>query len=288
MTEGIDVYEGNGAVDWGRTGKAFAFIKAFQAGYGPDSRFAANIAGATGAGILPLPYCYVVPSIPPMRDQAAALLARLGEVGGIKEDWGLMADWEDDSGIDLHADLLAGALDFHGTIFRALGIKSWLYSNHDYLSRHNLIGHPELAAVANLHLADWTTIPPAPIDPWGVARMWQYSDTGSVPGVVGPCDLDRFAGTIDELRALGWGYIPDPLQGQPTDPPPDVATNSQGEATDVNAAAQAISKHALSAYYLVSTAVALPLPPQLRQACDLIMLAKSDADAIARVSGLLS
>ena len=36
-------------------------------------------------------------------------------------------------------------------------------------------------------------------------EMWQFSQTGSVPGIVGNVDLDRFSGSLDDLTALADG-----------------------------------------------------------------------------------
>jgi hypothetical protein len=38
--------------------------------------------------------------------------------------------------------------------------------------------------------------------PWSTATMWQYSWTGSVPGIEGPVDRDAFLGSLAGLQAL--------------------------------------------------------------------------------------
>jgi lysozyme len=53
-----------------------------------------------------------------------------------------------------------------------------------------------------LWLADWT--PPADaVSPWGVNwSLWQFTKAGVVPGVVNPCDLNRFSGSQADLETL--------------------------------------------------------------------------------------
>lgn len=36
-------------------------------------------------------------------------------------------------------------------------------------------------------------------------EMWQFSQTGLVPGIIGNVDLDRFSGSLDDLTALADG-----------------------------------------------------------------------------------
>jgi lysozyme len=44
---------------------------------------------------------------------------------------------------------------------------------------------------------DTPTCPPG----WMAWKLWQYTDGAAVPGIAGKCDMSRFAGTLDELRA---------------------------------------------------------------------------------------
>ena len=43
--------------------------------------------------------------------------------------------------------------------------------------------------------------PPVPAA-WSKATIWQWSDTGSIAGISGDVDHDRFIGTLEELRAF--------------------------------------------------------------------------------------
>ncbi len=50
-----------------------------------------------------------------------------------------------------------------------------------------------------LWLASWGTNP-VPPPGWTTWTFWQYTATGTVPGVPGACDRSRFAGTVGELH----------------------------------------------------------------------------------------
>src|SRR5262245_281485 len=57
--QGIDVYHGDGAVDWEtvkKEGIQFAFVKATEGDHFLDKRFDTNMKGATDAGIFVGPY----------------------------------------------------------------------------------------------------------------------------------------------------------------------------------------------------------------------------------------
>jgi nucleoid-associated protein YgaU len=46
---------------------------------------------------------------------------------------------------------------------------------------------------------------------WKRWTLWQYTDQGRVSGIGGRCDLDRFRGSLAELRAFaGGGTLPPP------------------------------------------------------------------------------
>ncbi|MGA8112055.1 MAG: GH25 family lysozyme [Actinocatenispora sp.] len=65
--EGIDVYHGNGVIDWGQVRAAgidFAFIKTTEGNYYTDDQFSANYTGAYNAGIIRDAYHFARPDEP--------------------------------------------------------------------------------------------------------------------------------------------------------------------------------------------------------------------------------
>jgi GH25 family lysozyme M1 (1,4-beta-N-acetylmuramidase) len=85
-----------------------------------------------------------------------------------------------------------------------------LYLNGDFA--RNYLTDPALRRF-NLWLASWD-IPsiPAGIGVWSTIALWQFSATGSVPGISGPVDLSKLARDLAGLRALG---KPAPVQPPP-------------------------------------------------------------------------
>lgn len=64
--------------------------------------------------------------------------------------------------------------------------------------------------------------------PWQRVTIWQYTAFRSVPGLGANIDCNRFEGSADDFRALGWGgatpaaiqaalHLPDPVTGHTVD-----------------------------------------------------------------------
>lgn len=59
-------------------------------------------------------------------------------------------------------------------------------------------------AACPLWLSEYQVTTPRLPAGWDACMLWQWTDTGSFPGVAGDCDRDRFNGTSAELKAF-WG-----------------------------------------------------------------------------------
>lgn len=268
MIEGFDVSNLQGGRPW-PSGKQFVMIKASEGTSFTDPYFGANFAVAWAEGMVRGAYHFARPSANSGHDEAAFFLRAVGAVGGLREGDLLALDLED-MDVAPDADLLAYAMDFLTTCERALGFKPFLYTGHWYAAPHNLEDHPELAAYPL-----WEAGSEAVLG-WETATIRQYDCSGAF------C-LDSSLLTTSSLQALGWGHAQDPLEGQPVDPPPTVAVNSSGEATDVNKAAQQISAELLAVYWQLTT-----IQPNRNDQAAAVMQAKSNVDAIIKVTGLLS
>jgi GH25 family lysozyme M1 (1,4-beta-N-acetylmuramidase) len=62
-----------------------------------------------------------------------------------------------------------------------------------------------------LWIANYGVSSPSIPAPWASSgyAFWQYSSTGSVPGITGNCDLDTFNGSMTSL--LKFAYPRDPM-----------------------------------------------------------------------------
>ncbi|PJJ53190.1 glycoside hydrolase family 25 protein [Hymenobacter chitinivorans] len=91
-------------------------------------------------------------------------------------------------------------------VYQQTGRYPGLYTSTGYLQQQGATTSHSLHKCW-LWLAEYNSVisapkcPPGWPNPW---TMWQYTETGGVPGVIGNCDRDRFNGTADRLRLL-WG-----------------------------------------------------------------------------------
>jgi lysozyme len=215
---GVDVYHGDGTIDWAQVagaGVKFAIIKASQGTYDTDGNFAANWSGAKAAGLVRAPYHFLDPT----QSGAAQATYFLGVVGALTaEDLPPVLDIEcptsndePDSdnclGTGSSGDATGAAIttvmnDWLTAVKAATGKTPVVYSYNSYFSDDG-VDTTGLASFP-LYIADPTTNGcfdfPAP---WGAATFWQYSDTGTVAGIgSGSVDLDYFLGTAADLTAF--------------------------------------------------------------------------------------
>lgn len=268
---GIDVSSNNGVIDWptvskylhGKCANPFAFVKVSEGIHYVNPQWYRDRMGAHAAGLEVGLYHYARPSKNTGHDEAAYFLKVIGDAGGILKGEALALDLED-TDVAPNADLLAYANDFLGTIERALGIKPFFYSGEWYIEPHNLLSVRQ---------------------PWWIARygafspinavVWQYSASGSVPGVQGDVDLDQLNGDISTWRQFAWGWQPDPLHGQPIDVAPDVTVDPKSESTiDAGTVAAKIAEDAAALAGALTDAV------QKR----LALTIKADADLIRKIT----
>jgi lysozyme len=113
----------------------------------------------------------------------------------------LVLDWE---ACDPDPMTLANAEFFAEALWEATDRWCGLYSGMSFCT--DAMVDCGLTPLSNcwLWLARYSTEPPVVPPPWPVWTFWQYCDNGTVPGVEGGCDRDRFNGTMDGLMRL-WG-----------------------------------------------------------------------------------
>src|SRR5579863_6399541 len=217
--EGIDVYSGDGTIDWTQvkgSGRQFAFIKATQGNYNTQSTFAANWSAAATAGVLRSPYHFFDATIDGVA-QAQWFLNEVSKSGGLQpSDLPPMLDIEcptastqaasqsgceytGNSGWAPPATIASRAFDWLNTVEQATGRKPIIYS---YPSWFGDAGFTD-SKLANypLFIATYGSCASVPA-PWTTTVFWQYSASGTVPGLTAKADVDRFVGTIDGLMGL--------------------------------------------------------------------------------------
>lgn len=240
VIEGLDVYAGTGTIDWTKvqaSGRGFAFIKATQGDYNKQATFAANWANALAAGVKRSPYHFFDGTVDGVV-QANAFLGEVQTAGGLQVgDLPALLDIEcptssveasaqtnceysGDSGWVDPATLKQRVYDWLDTVQAATGRAPIIYSYPSWFAALSMTD----AKLANypLFIASYNSCATIP-QPWTNAVFWQYSATGTVPGVTGNADVDRFFGSADDLNAFTIQPAPQPDAGMvdPMTPPPE-------------------------------------------------------------------
>ncbi|HXM96143.1 MAG TPA: GH25 family lysozyme [Candidatus Dormibacteraeota bacterium] len=195
--EGVDVSEYQGTtIDWSKvraSGRTFAYTRATDGNRYVDPSFAQNYAAIKAAGLVRGAYQFFHPEQDPVAQADLALKA----IGTLQEgDLPLALDVESTGGQD--AGHIAAGINTWMTYVKAkTGRTPILLSPTFYLTQFGstLSNNPLWAAGYN---TSCPTIPSA----WQKWILWQYSGTGTVPGLTGQVDLDRFNGTLADLKAV--------------------------------------------------------------------------------------
>lgn len=202
--QGIDVSRFQAHIDWQRVkqaGYSFAFIKATEgAGY-KDANYNDNLARALDAGLLAGPYHYYRLHTDPL-SQAKWFCDSIEPLRpGMLQP---VLDMEEPGTLDVFRPgegpkTVLNALDImNNYITKRLGVNLTLYTYPYYwLTR---LGNPKgYNTKFALWLANYTK-KPLMIGDWEFASFLQYTATGVVPGIASHTDLNKFNGTIEQLR----------------------------------------------------------------------------------------
>lgn len=196
--QGIDVSEYQGKIDWTQVANSnilFAYIKATEGSDFTDSMLSTNLSGAQSAGILHGVYCYAHPGQSSAAAQASYFINTVESNGGFGELPPVL-DMEDNGG--LNNSLLATWIqDWISRVETASGRKPIIYTYPDFADMYL---EPTLASNIALWVANYGVTQPADASGWTSWTFWQYSETGTVPGISGNVDLDQYSGTVTDLE----------------------------------------------------------------------------------------
>jgi GH25 family lysozyme M1 (1,4-beta-N-acetylmuramidase) len=206
--QGVDVSSWQGpSINWSQvagSGISIAYIRAAygsQGGYGADVEFQTNWNGAQAAGIATGAYLYYAPAADPVA-QADLLIQQLRSVSVTPNDIVPAIDIEETDGLSAAA-IIASLHTVVNAVQAAIGTPPAIYTSPAWWDAH--IGSSDFTGDP-LWVANWCgtcTSPSTPASDWGGNgwQVWQYSDSGSVPGIPGNVDLD----VGDPAPTLGCG-----------------------------------------------------------------------------------
>ncbi len=99
------------------------------------------------------------------------------------------------------ADRAPLAIQWLEAVESRLGVTPFIYLSPSF-ANEILMNAPALARFP-LWLAHYTNAPSTTVpQPWNTWTFWQYSNAGTTAGITQPVDLDRFNGSLDDLKAL--------------------------------------------------------------------------------------
>jgi GH25 family lysozyme M1 (1,4-beta-N-acetylmuramidase) len=196
---GVDVSFYQETIDWAKVknaGVSFAFIRVSDGLSYPDSRFAANWAGAKNVGIVRGAYQFFRPNQDPTA-QADLLVDAIGTLA--PGDLPPVIDIEATGGQSA-ATIVARAQVWADRVEARLGVRPIVYTGKYFWqdnvgSSAKFVDHP-------LWVAQYTSQCPDLPTPWTRWAFWQYTDKGSIPGIPGGVDMNRFNGSLADLQAL--------------------------------------------------------------------------------------
>lgn len=211
--EGLDVSSHQGEIDWSaipHAGVTFVFVRASIGGHQVDSQFEANWSAAAAVGLIRGAYHYFWP-LTAWREQANNLINTVGTLQAgdlapaldLEEAIGANDPQKRNVWLDVPANQqLPMIQNWLRTAEQAFGIKPVIYTRQDFIESLLGDGVQELADYP-LWIAHYDVQQPSVPASWTSWNFWQYTETGSVQGVNGNVDRDRFNGSLGDLQAIG-------------------------------------------------------------------------------------
>lgn len=205
MVYGIDVSYWQSTIDWTEVagaGTSFAIARVSHGLGTYDTQFQANWAGIKANGMVRGAYQYFDGNDDPTA-QAELLLEEMGELE--EGDLPPVLDVETGDNEDVSVSAMVAAIqEWMAVVEGALGRKPIIYTGaYAWESMTDNLDMGENP----LWTAHWTDECPYVPTPWDRWTFWQYSATGSVPGISGDVDLDAFNGGAADLD--DWAVHPE-------------------------------------------------------------------------------
>ena len=183
----IDVSTWNGNIDWNavvKSGIKYAMIRSSFGVENPnqvDNKFVRNITNAQKAGVKCGIYHYSYAKSAAEAKKEAEFC--LKTIKGYKLDLPVAFDIEDSSQTHLGKDTLTSIVIAFCDRIKSAGYRPMLYCNPNWLC--NYLHKDKLINKYDIWLANWGVSAPS----YNCA-IWQYSESGSVPGVSGSVDMN--------------------------------------------------------------------------------------------------
>jgi GH25 family lysozyme M1 (1,4-beta-N-acetylmuramidase) len=202
---GIDVSHYQGTITWTSVKSAgiqFAFIKATEGTTYKDPTFNANYLHAYNAKVIRGAYHFARPDLSSGAAQATYFAGNGGAWSADSLTLPGMLDLEGGCYSKSASAMQSWILDFYNTYKAKTGRDILIYTSPSWWNSCTG-GWSGMYSKSPLVVANWTTAS-SPSIPSGFPywTFWQYTDSGSVSGVSGAVDRDRFSADSSRLLAL--------------------------------------------------------------------------------------
>jgi GH25 family lysozyme M1 (1,4-beta-N-acetylmuramidase) len=198
IMQGVDVCHWQGSVEWSQvaaSGVAFAYARVSDGLLFIDPAFAGNYEGIKAAGMIRGAYQMFRPGQDPL-DQANLVLSSVGTIGP-----GDLPPALDVEVTDGRSPLEIGhaVQVWVSVIQQATGRTPVIFTGRYFWD--DLVISPD-SAREPLWIAAWGVTCPNTPSIWNDWVLWQYTNSGSVPGIGGGVARDEFNGSLSDLQAL--------------------------------------------------------------------------------------
>jgi lysozyme len=199
FVHGVDVSDYQPGVSWAAvkaSGYSFAIAKATQGVGNIQSTFAGNLSGIRAVGMIAGAYHFLDWNQDPVAQAKHFLSVYTPRAGDLPPTLDCEACTVDSAAAIAQVSGFIHEIEPHLNGARILLYMSYSFPQDSLEGGSGFSGHPLWVAAYN-DAAE----PPVP-DAWTKATIWQWSDAGKVGGIEGSVDLDKFVGTLDELKAF--------------------------------------------------------------------------------------
>jgi lysozyme len=200
---------GRHRIDWRavrRSGVSYALIKATEGSTHDDPWFERDWKAAASAGLYRGAYHYARPAAGTAAGDAGHFLDVVGTLDG-REDLPPVLDLEDDGGLAPDA-LAAWVGEWADTVQQRTGRRPIIYTGPHFWTV-SMAGTQQFADSPLWYAHHTDDVDPGPLfGGWTTWTLWQWSDSGTVPGIPVAVDLDRLQGGGPALEALAAARTP--------------------------------------------------------------------------------
>ena len=203
--QGVDVSSHQGSVNYSSvksSGQDFVFVRSGIGNHTEDDTFIGNYDRAKSAGLLVGAY-HVADADRTDGDairEARWFVNRHGGRGGSDGELPSVLDLETNPNGMSPAELQAWVGNFLDELEERLGKRPIIYTYPAFWE--GAMGNTGKFSGYPLWIAHYGVSSPRIPGGWNRHTFWQYTNDGSVPGVSGPVDRNRFNGTLAELRTM--------------------------------------------------------------------------------------